>query len=93
MTTSSNSLQQPRDDSSLRDAYLCEFPSQDTLDKSAYQMDKLISKEDYILEPFHEDLIERHEWMHVLSTTDVCTLPQGTKFCDENGYEVIPIQI
>ena len=48
--------------------------------------------EAYVPEPFPEDDFEPIEWRGILATLDVCvnkTTP--TVFCDEEGYDVIPI--
>ena len=47
----------------------------------------------YVPVPFPEDVIDAHEWMHILSTIDVCTIPRGTQFCDEDGYDIVPIRM
>ena len=31
--------------------------------------------------------------MHILSTMDVCTIPRGTQFCHEDGYDIVPIRM
>ena len=33
------------------------------------------------------------EWMHMLTTLDVCTIPCSIKFCDINGYDVVPLRM
>ena len=46
----------------------------------------------YIPEPFLEEEFKPVEWRDILATLDVCvneTMP--TVFCDEEGYNVIPI--
>ncbi|WP_208972730.1 hypothetical protein, partial [Escherichia coli] len=32
-----------------------------------------------------------HSWMQVLATIDVSAMSNGIKFCDEFGYDVVPI--
>ena len=43
--------------------------------------------------PFNEEQFEPVEWSHVLATLDTCTLNHGIKFCDEEGYDIIPIKM
>ena len=33
------------------------------------------------------------EWMHILATIDTCAIPTETQFCDEDGYEIIPVRM
>ncbi|MCO5577322.1 hypothetical protein L7F22_031150 [Adiantum nelumboides] len=33
------------------------------------------------------------EWMQLLATIDTCALPIETQFCDEEGYEIVPIRV
>ena len=49
--------------------------------------------EAYIPILFQEEELEPVEWNHVLATLDVCTLNHGIKFCDEDGYDIIPIRM
>ena len=43
--------------------------------------------------PFNEEKFEPVEWSHVLATLDTCTLNHGIQFCDEEGYDIIPIKM
>lgn len=54
---------------------------------------KDVMDEAYIPIPFQEEELEPVEWNHVLATLDVCTLNHGIKFCDEDGYDIIPIKM
>ena len=45
----------------------------------------------YVPLPFPEHLIDPQEWIHVLATLTTCALPKPTKFCDEDGYDIVPI--
>lgn len=47
--------------------------------------------ESYIPTPFPEEKMEPVEWRHVLATLNVCTLNHRIKFCDEEGYDIMPI--
>ena len=31
--------------------------------------------------------------MHILATIDTCALPTKTQFCDEDGYDIIPVRM
>ena len=33
------------------------------------------------------------EWMHILATIDTCAIPTETQFCDEDGYDIIPVKM
>ena len=52
-----------------------------------------VKDEAYILAPFEEEELEPVEWSHVLAALDVCSLNHGIKFCDEDGYDIIPIRM
>ena len=47
----------------------------------------------YVPVPYPEEKLEPMEWMHCLTAIDVCTINHGIKFCDEEGYDIIPIQM
>ena len=47
----------------------------------------------YVPVPYPEEELEPMEWMHCLTTIDVCMINHGIKFCDEEGYDIIPIQM
>ena len=47
----------------------------------------------YVPLPFPEHLIDPQEWVHVLATLTTCALPKPTKFCDEDGYDIVPIRM
>ena len=50
--------------------------------------------EDYILEPFPNDQFISDAWQDVLATVDVCiNKVTPTVFCDEEGYDIIPIHM
>lgn len=52
---------------------------------------KDVMDEAYVPIPFSEEKLEPLQWKHVLATLDVCTLNHGIKFCDEEGYDIVPI--
>ena len=47
----------------------------------------------YVPIPYSEEKFEPVEWPHCLATLDVSTLNHGTKFCDLEGCDIIPIQM
>ena len=50
--------------------------------------------EDYILEPFPNDQFIPDAWQDVLATVDVCVNEvTPTVFCDEEGYDIIPVHM
>ena len=50
-----------------------------------------VQDESFILVPYPEEKFEPVEWSHCLVSIDVCTMNHGTKFCDKEGYDIIPI--
>ena len=54
---------------------------------------KDVMNKDYRHVPFKEKEVEPVEWSHVLATLDVCTMNHEIKFCDEEGYDIIPIKM
>ena len=54
---------------------------------------KDVMDEAYVPIPYPEEKFEPVEWPHCLATLDVCTLNHGTKLCDEDGYDIIPIRM
>ena len=54
-------------------------------------MDRVVQDEAYIPLPFPKHLVDDHEWMQILATVDICTIPRSTQFCDENGNDIVPI--
>lgn len=81
------------DSISLKDDWILQTPSQDLLEENQEQTDELIKVEDYIAQPFPEDDIDPYEWIHTLATLDICTLQPQAQFCDEDGYEVLSVQV
>ena len=50
--------------------------------------------EDYILEPFPNDQFIPDAWQDILATMDVCiNKVKPIVFCDEEGYDIIPIHM
>ena len=81
------------DSTSEKDAWICQIPTQELLDEDERMMDNITKQGEYIPIPFPEDDIDPYEWLHTLSTIDVCALPPQTQFCDERGYEIVPIRV
>lgn len=52
--------------------------------------DKAIVDEAYV---FPEDEIDPHLWIQVLVTINASALDPCIQFCDEQGYDVIPIRM
>ena len=52
-----------------------------------------VMDEAYVPIPYPEEKFEPVEWMHCLATLDVSTVHRGIKFCNEEGYDIIPIQM
>ena len=41
--------------------------------------------------PYLEKNFEPLEWSHCVVSIDVCIMNHGTKVCDKEGYDIIPI--
>ena len=52
-----------------------------------------VSLEDYIPEPFPKHEFEPHGWQDILATLDVCADVHATKHCDEEGYDLISMNM
>ena len=52
-----------------------------------------VMSESYVPIPYAEEKFEPVEWLHCLATLDVSTVHHGTKFCDTDGYDVVPIRM
>ena len=81
------------DSTSEKDVWICQTPTPELLDEDERMMDKITKQGEYIPIPFLEDDIDPYEWLHTLSTIDVCALPPQTQFCDERGYEIMPVRV
>ena len=72
--------------------WMCGASDTDSLLKEQCALSRDAPDEAYVPEPFPEDDFEPIKWRGILATLDVCvnkTTP--TVFCDEEGYNVIPI--
>ena len=77
----------------LDTTWILQEHTDEQLARCAKEMDRLIMDKAYVPVPFPKDVIYAHEWMHIMSTMDVCTIPRGTQFCDEDGYDIVPIRM
>ena len=57
------------------------------------QWQKEVEKEDYIPCPFPEEKMEPLEWIHSLISLDTMHVRPGPKFCDEEGYDIHPLNM
>ena len=51
------------------------------------------SSSNYILKPFLEEEFEPHGWHDILATLDVCANVHATKHCDDEGYDLISMNM
>ena len=63
------------------------------LEEDARQTYQFIRIEEYVPQNFPKDDIDLYAWIHTLSTIDVSALIPKTKFCDEDGYKIIPTRV
>ena len=54
---------------------------------------KEVMNKDFVAISYPKKNFEPIEWSHCLATIDVCTINHGIKFCDDEGYDIIPIQM
>lgn len=76
------------------DLWACGASECNSQDKKEWKGDRSYEDSDYVPEPFLEELLEPLEWIQILATLDVCvneTTP--TKFCDDEGYDIIPFNM
>ena len=57
------------------------------------QWQKEVEKEDYFPCPFPEEKMEPLEWIHSLISLDSMHVRPGPKFCDEEGYDIHPLNM
>ena len=69
--------------------------SQDLLEDEKLKTDRAISgaDEDYVPQPFPKHSFDPHVWMQVLATIDTSALSPSSQFCDDQGYDVVPIRM
>ena len=51
------------------------------------------SPSNYILKPFPKHEFEPHNWHDILATLDVCANVHATKHCDDEGYDLISMNM
>ena len=57
-------------------------------------LDRSVTDEAYVPEPFPEVELEPLEWVQILATLDVCVNDVNpTNFCDEQGFDIVPFQM
>ena len=54
---------------------------------------KEVTDDAFVPIPYLEEKFEPNEWAHCLATIDVSALNHGTKSCDEDEYNIVPIQM
>ena len=67
--------------------------SQATMQTDGSEWRKEVEDDAFIPTPYPEEKFEPVEWSHCLASINVCTLNHGTKFCDEEGYDIVPFQM
>ena len=67
--------------------------SKSTMQTDGLQWHKEVEKEDNISCPFPEELMELVEWMHCLITLNTTVTRPRLKFCDDNGYDIYPLNM
>ena len=65
--------------------------SQATMLTDGSEWRKEVENDKFILVPYPEEKFEPVKWAHCLATIDVSTLNHGIKFCDGEGYDIVPI--
>ncbi|MCO5546848.1 hypothetical protein L7F22_000285 [Adiantum nelumboides] len=73
---------------------LCDFEKMDQMAQhSAITDQKIIELSIQTPQDDINDDEASQEWMHILATIDTCALPLATRFCDEDGYDIVPIRV
>ncbi|MCO5599137.1 hypothetical protein L7F22_053237 [Adiantum nelumboides] len=74
--------------------WMCGASDNGDLTKEECILERSVTDEVYIPEPFLEHLFEPFGWTQILSTLDICVNElTPTKFCDEEGYDLVTLQI
>ncbi|MCO5565132.1 hypothetical protein L7F22_018803 [Adiantum nelumboides] len=74
--------------------WMCGASDNGDLTKEECILERSVTDEAYIPEPFPEHLFEPFGWTQILSTLDVCVNElTPTKFCDEKGYDLVTLQM
>ena len=80
-------------DSSAPGAWMCDLFERASMLKELERTKALELDTSYVPKSFSEVEIDEHAWMQVLTTIDVSTMSKGTKFCDDMGYDTMPIRM
>lgn len=76
------------------DLWACGASECNSQDKQEWKGDRSYEDSDYVPEPFPEEQLEPLEWIQILATMDVCANETTlTKFCDDEGYDIIPFNM
>ena len=67
--------------------------SKTSMQTDGSQWQKEVEKEDYFPCPFPEEEMEPLEWIHSLISLDTMHVRPGPKFCDEEGYDIHPLNM
>ena len=86
-------LDKGSDGSSAQGAWMCDLFERASMLEELEKTKNLESEDTYMPKPFSEVEIDEHAWMQVLATLDVSALPTGTQFCDDMGYDYIPVRM
>ncbi|MCO5563849.1 hypothetical protein L7F22_017498 [Adiantum nelumboides] len=74
--------------------WMCGPSESGDLTKEECILERSVTDEAYIPEPFPEHLFEPFGWTQILSTLDICVNKlTPTKFCDEEGYDLVTLQM
>ncbi|MCO5579057.1 hypothetical protein L7F22_032909 [Adiantum nelumboides] len=74
--------------------WMCGASNSGELTKEECILERSVTDEAYIPEPFPEHLFEPFGWTQILSTLDICVNElTPTKFCDEEGYDLVTLQM
>ncbi|MCO5577929.1 hypothetical protein L7F22_031764 [Adiantum nelumboides] len=74
--------------------WMCGASDNGDLTKEECILERSVTDEAYIPEPFSEHLFEPFGWTQILSTLDICVNElTPTKFCDEEGYDLVTLQM
>ena len=74
-------------------AWIFRLHSQDLLDEEKLKIDRAIIDEDKVPQPFLKHSFDPHVWMQVLATIDTSPLSPSIQFCDDQGYDVVPVRM
>ena len=91
-TQTSKNSDMPAWEQAKAQIWMCGASQADTNLENTSSKNKDVKDDVYFPEPFPEDEFEPLERVHILATLDTCTLEtEQTQFCDEEGYDVIPL--